>query len=144
MKVVLYALLMVCCLPVYSAVRKTTTVQENVLQEISSIKELNHLLKNANKKMVFIDFYSDFCPPCMQFKPLYESWARLFGKEILFIVVNAGKSETSVLCKEFEISGLPTLVVLDGQGKKIDKHVGMEEIRKIDVGRFLAQVKENE
>lgn len=142
--VILHVLFVVCYLPVYSALKKTTAVQESVLTEISSLKELENILKSANKKMVFIDFYSDFCPPCRQFKPLYESWARLFGGEILFIMVDTGKSETSGLCKKFEISGLPTLVVLDSKGEKIDKHVGMEEIKKIDVGSFLAQVKEIE
>lgn len=135
--VILSSLLVFCCLPIYSV------VNDNQVQKISSLHELDTLVKKTNKKVIFIDFYKDSCPPCELFKLLYESWAHLFGKEIVFIKVDTGSLETAALCQEYKISRLPTLIVLDSQGREIKKRVGMEEIKKFNVGNFLAEVRES-
>lgn len=135
--IILSGLFMVCSLPIYSA-NKQWPKTGNTPLEVSSLKEIHKLLEN--RKIVFIDFYKDSCPPCEQFKPLYESWARLFDKQIIFIKINASNSKTDDLCKKFNITGLPTLIILDNQGEEIAKHIGMEEIKKMNIKRFLAYV----
>lgn len=127
---------MVCSLPIYSANKSKT--QGNTPLEVSSLKQLDALL--GSQKIVFIDFYKDSCPPCERFKPLYEHWAYRFGKQIIFIKINASNPKTDDLCKKFEITSLPTLIILDSQGEKIAKHIGIEEVTKINVERFLAHV----
>lgn len=135
--VILSSLFMICSLPIYSANKLS---KGNTPLEVSSLKEIQALLRN--QKIVFVDFYKDSCPPCEQFKPLYESWARLFDKQIIFIKINASNPKTDDLCKKFKITSLPTLIVLDNQGEEIAKHIGMEEIKKINIKRFLAYVEE--
>lgn len=135
--VILSGLLVLCYLPIYSAVKNTQ------VQEISSLHELHTLIKTTNKKMIFIDFYRDSCPPCDLFFSLYEGWAHLFGKEIVFVKVDIERPEAEALHKKYKISKLPTLIVLDSQGREIDKHVGIEAIKKLNVGDFLAQVQES-
>ncbi|MCL6756334.1 MAG: thioredoxin family protein [Candidatus Rhabdochlamydia oedothoracis] len=137
--ILLSGLFMVCSLPVYSA-NKQSLKTGNTPLEVSSLKEIYELLEN--RKIVFIDFYKDSCPPCEQFKPLYESWARLFNKQIIFIKINASNPKTDNLCKKFEITSLPTLIVLDDQGEEIAKHIGMEEIKKMNIKKFLAYVED--
>jgi len=134
--VILSGLFMICSLPIYSANKPKT--QGNIPLEVASLKEIHALL--GNQKVIFIDFYKDSCPPCKQFKPLYESWARLFGKQIIFIKINASNPKTAALCDKFQISSLPTLIVLDNQGEEVAKHTGMEEIKKMNIKRFLAYV----
>lgn len=125
---------MACALPIHSADKP----KSNTPLEVSSLEQLDALL--GSQKIVFIDFYKDSCPPCEQFKPLYESWARLFDRQITFVKINASNPKTNNLCKKFKITGLPTLIVLDSQGEEIAKHIGMEEIKKINIKKFLAHV----
>ncbi|PWU13883.1 MAG: hypothetical protein C5B45_05270 [Chlamydiae bacterium] len=132
--VILRGLFMVCSLPIYSA--NKPKIQGNTPLEVSSLKQLEALL--GSQKIVFIDFYQDSCPPCERFKPLYEHWAYQFGKQIIFIKVNASNPETEDLCKKFEIASLPTLIILNSQGKKIAEHTGIEQVTKISIERFLA------
>ncbi len=127
---------MVCSLPIYSANKQLPKTQGPL--EVSSLKELQTL--SRDQKIVFIDFYKDSCPPCERFKPLYEHWAYRFGKQIIFIKINTSNPKTDDLCKKFEITSLPTLIILDSQGEKIAKHIGIEEVTKINVERFLAHV----
>lgn len=129
---------MICFLPVYSANKQT--FQANTPSEISSLNELKVLLKN--QKMVFIDFYKDECPPCMEFKPIYESWAGLFGKEIIFIMVNGDSLEAQGLCTKFGVSRFPTLIILNNQGKEIAKHIGFDKMTRINIKKLLVQAKD--
>lgn len=138
--VILSGLFMICFLPVYSANKQTTKFQENTPLEISSLYELNALLKN--QKMVFIDFYKDECPPCKDFKPIYEGWAGLFGKEIIFIMVNGDSLEGRSLCTRFGVSRFPTLVILNNQGKEIAKHTELDKMTKINIKKLLVQAKD--
>lgn len=137
---ILSGLFMVCSLPTYSSNKQLPKTQGNTPLEVSSLKEIHALLEN--QKIVFIDFYKDSCPPCRQFKPLYESWARLFNKQIIFIKINVSSPKTDDLCEKFNITSLPTLVILDNQGEEIAKHTGMEEIKKMNIKKFLAYVED--
>lgn len=138
--VILSSLFVVCFLHAHSASKQTPKFQENTPLEISSLKELHALLKN--QKMVFIDFYSDSCSPCNQFKPVYEAWAGLLGKKIIFIVVNGSNPKTKDLCNKFGVSAFPTLIVLDNQGEEVSKHIGMQEIKQLDIKKFLTHAKD--
>lgn len=129
-----------CFLPIYSANKQLPKNQLNTPLEIASLNEFYALLRN--QKIVFIEFYKDSCPPCEQFKPLYESWVHLFNKQITFIKINVSNPKTDDLCKKFKITGLPTLIILDNQGEEIAKHIGMEEIKKINIKKFLAYVED--
>lgn len=124
---------MVCSLPIYSANKQLPKTQGKIF-EVSSLKELEAFLED--QKIVFIDFYKDDCSPCKQFKPLYENWAVLLNKQIIFIKVNASNPETDDLCKKFKITGFPTLIVLDSQ-RKINRYIGMEEIKAMNIKRFF-------
>lgn len=142
---ILSGLFMVCSLPIYSArpiysANEQLSKTQRKIPEISSLEELDTFLED--QKIVFIDFYKNSCPPCEQFKHLYESWARLFDKQITFIKINASDPKTDALCKKFNIIGLPTLIILDNQGEEIAKHTGMEEIKKMNVRKFLAYVED--
>jgi len=130
---------MICSLPIYSANKQLLKAQRKI-PEVFSLEELDTFLEG--QKIVFIDFYKDSCPPCEQFKPLYEGWARLFDKQIVFIKINASHPKTDDLCKKFNITGLPTLIVLNNQGEEIAKHIGMEEIKKMNIKRFLTYVED--
>ena len=134
--IILSGLFIVCSSPIYSSDKPKT----NIPLEVSSLKQLDRLL--GSQKIVFIDFYKDSCPPCEQFKPLYESWVRLFDKQIIFIKINASNPKTDELCKKFKITSLPTLIVLDSQGEEIAKHIGLEEIKKINIKKFLVYVED--
>jgi len=132
--IILSGLFMFCSLPIYSA-NKT----QGGIPEVTSSGELKTFLKD--QKIVFIDFYKDDCPPCEQFKPLYESWALLLNKQVIFIKVNASNPKTAALRDEFQISKFPTLIVLDSQ-RKINRYIGMEEIKKMNIKEFLAYVED--
>src|SRR5580692_11675902 len=91
----------------------------------------------AEHKLVFMDFTgSDWCPPCMELHkkvltaPEFESYAKT--NLVLVVVDFPEKTElpkelakaNDDLKDKFKVEGFPTLLVLDGDGKELDRQLG--------------------
>ncbi len=95
------------------------------LQEITSIDDLNKELMNPTVPII-IDFYSPYCGPCRRLGPILEEKARQYQGQIKFFKVNI--SELSELATDYNIHGIPTILVFDSQGKQVDRRTGLDEI----------------
>ena len=96
--------------------------------EVNSLAQFEAELKSALGP-IFVDFYSEQCPPCRAFSPTYESWAREWGGKIKFLKVSPEK--THELFIRYQIRAVPTLLILDGEGRVIRKQVGSFEIAEV-------------
>lgn len=94
------------------------------IQEISSLEELKKVVKKS-KKPVYIDFYSENCPPCRKIDPMLTEYAKEYHSKITFLKANAGKLED--LFTEYNIRAFPTLLIFE-KGELKDKKVGLFEI----------------
>ena len=118
--------------------------------------------ENMRNKVVFINFWASWCPPCRAEMPsmnkMYEQLKS--NPNYVFVFINLDeKTETgkSYLEKnnltiplqraqgfvptDIYTGSLPTTVVLDKQGRIVMKHTGMADY---DSKRFLNQLKELE
>ena len=106
--------------------------------EIQTLRELKGAL-DRTEGGVILDFYGNFCGPCRTFAPQYESWAKEFQGKITFAKVNVEKAEA--LCQLYQIHVIPTLVVLDKEGKVVRKSSGSVEIA--ELGKKLDKVRDS-
>lgn len=87
-------------------------------------------LKEAavNGQPVFMDFYTDWCPPCKRMnKTTFVDQALLdyFKKEkYMMIKTNPEKDVESE--KVFKVFSYPTMLIFDGKGKEIDRLLGYQ------------------
>jgi len=93
---------------------------ENVT-ELSG-KEFNNFTK---EKVVVIDFYADWCMPCLMMAPVIEDIARKFKGKIKFGKVNI--EDNQELAQKFRIVSLPTFMLFK-DGKQADQFVGSRSI----------------
>ena len=54
-----------------------------------------------------VDFYADWCRPCMQLKPITEKLAEKYKGQLIFYKVNVDKAED--ICQSLGIQSIPTL-----------------------------------
>ncbi len=90
----------------------------------------------AEKKIVFIDFYTTWCGPCkMLDKTTWkdEKVIEWFKTTAVGIKIDAEKEED--LAKKFKVASYPTLILLKPEGKEIDRLSGYR-----DAETFLADV----
>jgi thioredoxin-related protein len=94
----------------------------------------------AEKKMVLVDFTgSDWCPPC---KALHsnvltsEEFSKFAKDHLVLVEIDFPRSKpqsadqkkaNKELAKKHEVTGYPTVIVFDSQGKQLSKKVGYDK-----------------
>jgi thioredoxin 1 len=76
----------------------------------------------SSPKLVFVDFWAEWCAPCIMLGPTFERLAANYGDEILFAKVNV--DELPELADKFRIRSIPTLLLLQ-QGNVVERLVGL-------------------
>lgn len=71
---------------------------------------------DANRgKVCVIDFYANWCTPCMKIRPAFEQWATTETR-IQCAAVNIDDDDGEELMEENGVAKLPTFVVIDRVG----------------------------
>jgi len=84
-----------------------------------SEKEFEETINNPNK-LVVVDFYAEWCMPCLMIAPVIEELASKFTK-IKFARVNI--DENHPLSSKCEVSSIPCLILFK-QGQEVERIVG--------------------
>lgn len=77
---------------------------------------------NPSYKVVYI--YSNSCPYCHDFMPVYDKYAADNAGNSSLTVTKFEKSEPGAQQFLSQISGYPTVLIVDGSGNVIQSHVG--------------------
>lgn len=80
--------------------------------------EFNDFVKDGT---VLIDFFADWCMPCVMMGPIIEDMAEKFNGKIKFGKVNIEDNQN--LAQKFEVSSIPNFVVFK-DGKAVNHLIG--------------------
>lgn len=107
-----------------------------------------HTLADYRGKVVVLNFWATWCPPCRYEMPSMErAWEKVRDQGIVFIAVNVGEDSDTVftfladypvefpllldeqakVVKQYPVTGLPTTYVVDPQGRITHRAVGARE-----------------
>ena len=81
--------------------------------------------------LVFIDFYADWCMPCMMMVPIVDELCEQFKGKIKFGKVDV--SENQAIASKFDVSSIPNMTLLK-DGQVIEQVIGAmseEELSKV-------------
>ncbi len=100
--------------------------------EISS-KEFEETINNS-KKVVVIDFYAEWCMPCLMTAPVIEELASKL-KKIKFVKINV--DENKELSSRFNITSIPCIIIFK-DGREVERITGAlpEEILEEKIGKY--------
>jgi thioredoxin 1 len=73
------------------------------------------------KGLVFIDFFAEWCMPCVMMTPIIEEMSEIFDGKIKFGKVNVGENEA--LARKFNISSIPNFIIFK-DGKVVENFMG--------------------
>jgi len=94
----------------------------NPIKKLHNLNEFNSTIKNSLGKLVVVDFFAQWCPPCKEIEPRYKKLAEEF-RDVLFCKVDVDENEkTSQACK---IKCMPTFQLYKN-GSKVGQVEGSD------------------
>ena len=72
-------------------------------------------------KPVLVDFWAEWCGPCRMLGPIVEKVATAYAEKVKVVKLNT--DENPSLGGEYQVSGIPCLILFKG-GKPVDRIVG--------------------
>ncbi len=122
--VVFIILFVVFCSSSADAQQKTSTPEirftTKPFKEVLAAAKVTH-------KMIFIDAFATWCAPCRELRKTTFKDAKAaayFNKRFINYSVDVEKGEGIDLAKGWQIEALPTLLIIDENGKVLANHVG--------------------
>ena len=91
----------------------------NGVEEISG----NHFEKRIKSGITVVDFFAEWCMPCVMMAPVVEDLADKFKGKINFLKANV--DENSSLSNKFKVMSIPTLIIFK-DGKEVDRMIGSQ------------------
>ncbi|GIU68241.1 MAG: hypothetical protein KatS3mg001_091 [Candidatus Pacearchaeota archaeon] len=91
--------------------------EENVF-EIDNEKSFEEFIK---KDLSLVDFFADWCMPCIVMAPIIEELAKKFKGKIKFGKINV--DENHKLAQKFGVYSIPNFILFK-DGKILDRFVG--------------------
>lgn len=82
-------------------------------------EEFSRIVSNGHK-LIVVDFFADWCMPCLMMAPVIEELAEDM-KDIKFVKIDV--DDNSELSEKYEIRSIPTLIFFS-KGKMVDKVIG--------------------
>ena len=81
-------------------------------------KEFNNFIE---KDLVLIDFFADWCMPCIMMNPIIDEISDKFKGKIKFGKANI--EDNQELTKKFDVVSIPNFILFKN-GKKIEQFIG--------------------
>lgn len=82
-------------------------------------EEFNEIINNSHK-LVVVDFFAEWCMPCLMIAPIIEELAESM-KEVKFVKINT--EDNQELSRKYNISTIPCLVIFK-DGKEVGRIIG--------------------
>jgi len=80
--------------------------------------DFNEFVKEG---LVLIDFFAEWCMPCVMMSPIIDELGETFNGKIKFGKVDVGENQE--LAQKFNVSSIPNFILIK-DGKVIDQFVG--------------------
>ncbi|GCA64202.1 thioredoxin, partial [Kipferlia bialata] len=86
-----------------------------MVHEITSGADFNTYLEQSQDKLLVIDFFATWCPPCKAIAPIYAQLAQTHGEKVNFIKVDVDRH--GQLAQAFGVRAMPTFAFIKGKKK---------------------------
>lgn len=78
-------------------------------------------------RLIFLDGYTSWCEPCKMLRETTfkdQAVAALFNKNFINVSIDLEKGEGTDLAKKYNVTGYPTLLVINANGDVVSESIG--------------------
>jgi thioredoxin len=80
-------------------------VDKSVINSIEDANQFNQILEKSKERLLLLDFYADWCPPCKELAPILEKIAKEKSATVTIYKINVDRNRE--LSDSFRITGIP-------------------------------------
>ena len=91
-----------------------------MVQEVNVSNFQSEVINNS--EVTVVDFFADWCGPCRKLSPIMEEIEHELSGRAKFTKINTDNNVE--LAQQYQISGIPTLLVFKG-GELVERMVGL-------------------
>jgi len=77
----------------------------SIITSIDNVEQLNKIVEISNERLLIIEFYADWCPPCKELTPILEKIAKEKSATVAIYKIDIERHRE--LLNSFRITGIP-------------------------------------
>lgn len=92
-----------------------------------------------NSKLVLVDFWAQWCPPCRMMAPVLDTVAKKMDADVDVVKVDVEASpNNTALSEKYEVQGIPNLQIFKN-GERVEQLVGVrpQMVLEEDLKKYL-------
>ncbi len=126
LQIILMSLIAFTAYPIAKIVfNEPSQAVENHLKftKITSLDELENLLKNSNGKKAMLDFYADWCVACKEFEKYTFSDLKMQEKlqnyQLIQVDMTENSAQKTAILEKYQVFGMPSILFFKPNGNEI-------------------------
>lgn len=80
-------------------------VNDAVIRSIDNVEQLNKVVETSNERLLILEFYADWCPPCKDLAPILEKIAKEQSATVAIYKIDIDRHRE--LSNSFRVTGIP-------------------------------------
>jgi thioredoxin len=80
-------------------------VDKSIINSIEDANQFNKILETSKERLLLLDFYADWCPPCKELAPILEKIAKEKSATVTIYKIDIDRNRE--LSNSFRITGIP-------------------------------------
>jgi thioredoxin len=85
--------------------KATAQAHNSIITSIDNVDQLNKILEISNERLLILEFYADWCPPCKELAPILEKIAKEKRETVAIYKIDIDRHRE--LSNTFRVSGIP-------------------------------------
>ena len=78
---------------------------KSMITNIENVEHLNKVIEKSNERLLILEFYADWCPPCKDLSPILEKIAKEKSSTVSIYKIDVDRHRE--LMDSFRVTGIP-------------------------------------
>ena len=85
--------------------KKQAQTNNSIITSLDNVEQFNKILETSYERLLILEFYADWCPPCKELAPILEEIAQEKGETVSIYKIDVDRHRE--LMNSFRITGIP-------------------------------------